>query len=59
MNYEAIQGYIVKARIERSVALGELIAEAIVKAWQSAARAANGLASMIEGTSNYLPRSQA
>jgi hypothetical protein len=59
MNYEAIQGHIIKARIERSVALGELIAEAIAKAWRLAIRAADGLAAMIERPSNYLPRSQA
>jgi hypothetical protein len=59
MKYEAIQDQISKARIQQSVVLGELIAEAIVAAWSVAGRVAGQLRSTIEGTTDYLPRSQA
>ena len=59
MKYEAIQDQISKARIQQSVVLGEFIAEAIVEAWSVAKRVANQLRSMIEGSTDYLPRSQA
>jgi hypothetical protein len=59
MNREEIQSYIAKARIERSVVLGMLIAEAIAKGWRMVRRAADGLRPMIEGVGDYLPRSQA
>jgi hypothetical protein len=59
MNYQAIRSQIVKARLEQSVALGEVIAEVIMKSWQTTKRATDVLCTMIEAPSNYLPRSQA
>jgi hypothetical protein len=59
MNYEAIQAHIEQARIQRSVFLAELLAEAIFKSWTMLRRAGRALRSLIEGTTNYLPRSQA
>jgi hypothetical protein len=59
MNYEAIQSQITRARIERSVVLSEYVAEAIVEAWHAARCVAADLRAVVEGTTNYLPRSQA
>ncbi len=59
MNYEAIQAHIERARIQRSVLLAELLADAIFKSWTMLRRAGSALRSMIEGTTNYLPRSGA
>jgi hypothetical protein len=59
MKYPAIQAHIVKARIQQSVVLSELIAEGIVSGWQMVRRAATALRSAIEGSTDYLPRSQA
>lgn len=44
--YEAIQDYIRRAQIERSVYLAELIADATVSAWNGVKRAANALLSV-------------
>jgi hypothetical protein len=59
MDYQAIQAHIERARIQRSVVLGELIAETIVIGWKATRSAAGRLRTVIEGTSDYLPRSQA
>jgi hypothetical protein len=42
-DYEAIQEYIRRARIERSVYLAELIADGIVRTWKIALNAADVL----------------